>query len=60
MINYFDKEEPKVFRTKEGDMEGIIEFYGASGTITSNLLAIFGLLWFWIIIAYIVMKNIRH
>jgi hypothetical protein len=60
MINYFDKEEPKVFRTKEGDMEGIIEFYGASGTITSNLLAIFGLLWFWIIVAYIVMKNIRH
>ena len=41
-------------------MEGIIEFYGASGTITSNLLAIFGLLWFWIIVAYIVMKNIRH
>jgi len=60
MINYFDKKEPKVFQTKEGAMEGIIEFYGASGTITSNLIAIFGLYWFWIIVAYICMKNIRH
>ena len=60
MINYFDKKEPKVFQTKEGAMEGIVEFYGVIGTITSNLIAIFGLYWFWIIVAYICMKNIRH
>ena len=60
MINYFDNKEPKVFQTKEGKMEGIIEFYGASGTITSNLIAVFGLYWFWIIVAYVCMKNIRH
>ena len=60
MVNYFDNKEPTVFIDKSGKSQGVIEFYGASGTITSNLLGVFGLYWFWIIVAYICMKNIRH
>jgi len=60
MRNHFGDNAPKVFVDDNGAPVDISEFYGVSGSLASNIGAIFGLVGFWILVAYLTMKNIRH
>tara|TARA_B100000674_G_scaffold225091_1_gene184925 strand:+ start:3058 stop:4971 length:1914 start_codon:yes stop_codon:yes gene_type:complete len=60
MRNHFGDDAPKVFVDDDGTLMDISEFYGVSGSLASNVGAIFGLVGFWILVAYFTMKNIRH
>jgi len=59
MRNHF-KNEPAVFVDENGNAVGVSDFYGVSHSLSTNILAVFGLWLFWIFLAYLAMKNIRH
>ena len=59
MRNHF-KNEPAVFVDEHGNAVGVSDFYGVSHSLSTNILAVFGLWLFWILLAYLAMKNIRH
>jgi len=59
MRNHF-KDAPAVFFNDAGEAVDVGDFYGVSNTLTENILAVFGLWLFWIGVAYITMKYVRH
>ena len=60
MRNHFHNGEPKVFVDDSGTAVGVSDFYGVKHSLSTNILAVFGIWLFWIVLAYVAMKNIRH
>lgn len=60
MRNHFGDDAPAVFLDDNGDATNVSDFYGVSHSLSTNVLAVFGLWLFWIAVAYVAMKNIRH
>lgn len=60
MRNYFCNLELKVFVDDFGIVVGVLDFYGVLYLFGMNILVVFGIWLFWIVMAYAVMKNVWY